>query len=83
MVRSLYTPTTGYRGTDSFTYTLADKFGDSTEATVTIKVNAVPVAVADSYSVNEDEQLVVDADGGVLANDTDADSDTAHGDRGH
>jgi VCBS repeat-containing protein len=37
--------------------------------------NHAPVAVADAYSVNEDASLVMGAKG-VLANDSDADSDT-------
>ncbi len=71
-----YTPTAGYRGTDSFTYKANDGTTNSAEATVTIKVNAVPAAVNNSYSVNEDAVLTVTQANGVLANDTDADSDT-------
>jgi hypothetical protein len=37
--------------------------------------NVAPVAVDDSYSVDEDESLVVDALTGVLANDTDGNLD--------
>ena len=41
--------------------------------------NTAPVANADSYSTNEDTQLVVNTTGaGVLQNDTDADSDPIH-----
>jgi VCBS repeat-containing protein len=50
---------------------------DSNLATVAITVNPVndaPVAVDDSYSVNEDETLAIEA-GGPLANDTDIDGD--------
>jgi len=35
--------------------------------------NQMPVVVADEYTTNEDELLEVDADNGVLANDTDDD----------
>ncbi len=42
---------------------------------VSAAVNAAPVAVADSYSVDEDAVLVVAAPG-VLSNDTDVDGDT-------
>ena len=74
-----YTPTADFSGTDEFTYVADDGFGDSVETTVTITVNAVndlPVAVTDSYSVDEDNVLTVDAATGVLANDGDADGDT-------
>jgi VCBS repeat-containing protein len=71
-----YTPATGYHGADSFTYTLNDGYGDSVEATVTLTVNAIPAVADDSYSVNEDEELAIDAAGGVLNNDSDADDDT-------
>ncbi len=40
--------------------------------------NHPPVAVNDSYSVNEGQTLTVAAITGVLANDTDADGDTLH-----
>lgn len=70
-----YAPTSTFTGTDSFTYRL--KRGDtvSAPATVVISVtNATPVAVADAYTVNEDQTLSRGGDG-VLANDTDADGD--------
>jgi len=73
-----YTPGPNFNGTDTFTYKADDGFTDSGTATVTITVEAVndaPVAVDDKYSVNEDETLDVDADWGVLANDSDVDND--------
>lgn len=85
-----YTPDTNYSGTDSFTYEVNDGTVDSNTATVTITISAVndaPIAVADSYSVDEDGELEISAPG-VLSNDTDGDSDpltavlvsgTAHG----
>jgi large repetitive protein len=72
----VYTPTNNYNGADSFTYKANDGQADSAVATVSITVNAVndaPVAVNDSYSVNEDTTLTIAAPG-VLANDTDVDS---------
>src|SRR5262249_27133552 len=48
--------------------------GSSASATVNIADNAVPVSHADSYSVAHDQSFSVGADGGVLANDTDADA---------
>jgi ELWxxDGT repeat protein/VCBS repeat-containing protein len=73
-----YTPTTGFAGTDTFTYQASDGTYLSNIATVTITVTAVndpPVADDDSYSTEEDTPLIV-AGPGVLANDTDVDGDT-------
>jgi len=39
-------------------------------------VNTAPVAVADTYTLDEDTPLVVDALAGLLANDSDAESDS-------
>jgi len=47
---------------------------DITDNITTVVINNAPVANNDSYSVDEDNQLVVDAPG-VLANDSDADGD--------
>src|SRR6185295_492065 len=74
-----YTPAANYHGTDSFTYILNDDTIDSdSAATVSItitSVNDLPVAVNDSYTTNEDTDLVVAVDTGVVANDTDVDGD--------
>src|SRR5262249_51634085 len=73
----VYTPTPGFRGTDTFTYKANDGQLDSNVATVTITVtpgNSRPVANTDSYSATEDTPLTISAPG-VLANDTDADGD--------
>jgi len=73
-----YIPNADFNGTDSFTYKANDGTADSNTATVTITVNPVndaPVAVGDSYSVDEDNTLTVAAPG-VLGNDTDADGDS-------
>ena len=87
-----YVPNTGYSGTDSFTYEANDGASDSSQATVTIAVvdvNHAPAGVDDTYSMDEDTVLAVDAIFGVLGNDTDTDGDTltatlvdlpAHGD---
>jgi VCBS repeat-containing protein len=72
-----YTPNAAFTGDDTFTYVANDGTEDSNTATVTITVNpgnAAPVAVADTYSTNEDTLL--NATTSVLANDTDADGDT-------
>src|SRR5207249_3257506 len=67
-----YTPETGYRGSDSFSYTASDGFATSNVATVTITVaNNPPVARNDSASTPQDAAVTVD----VLANDSDPDDD--------
>src|SRR5204862_315560 len=73
-----YTPTANYSGSDSFTYKANDGTANSNTVTVTITVTGVndaPVAVADSYTVNEDARLTVAA-AGVLTNDTDPEGNT-------
>jgi hypothetical protein len=47
----LYTPNTGFSGTDSFDYTITDSFGRTATATVTITVTstATPTAPATGY----------------------------------
>lgn len=76
---------------DSFTYLANDGSDDGNIVTVSIAINPVndaPVALADSYSVNEGASLNIPAGTGVLSNDTDAEasplnatkvSDPAHG----
>ncbi|NLS97813.1 MAG: tandem-95 repeat protein [Planctomycetaceae bacterium] len=71
-----YTPNAGFHGTDSFTYTAGDGTADSAPATVTIVVNVPASAADDTYSIDEDGTLTVDAAGGVLANDSDADGNS-------
>jgi VCBS repeat-containing protein len=74
-----YQPKANFFGTDSFTYRAGDGSATSEPVTVTINVtpvNDAPVAAADSYQVNEDGTLTVQAPAGVLANDTDVDSAT-------
>ena len=74
-----YTPALNYNGSDSFTYKVNDGSLDSNIATVNLTINSVndaPIAVNDSYSINEDSTLTVPA-AGVLANDTDVDTAAA------
>ncbi|MFL5796771.1 MAG: Ig-like domain-containing protein [Actinomycetota bacterium] len=77
-----YTPDAGFHGVDAFTYHATDPdLAESGTATVTITVtNQSPVAAADAYPgegdpvFEEDTPLDVPAPG-VLANDTDPESD--------
>jgi VCBS repeat-containing protein len=72
-----YTPTPGYVGADSFTYRASDGQATSSVAVVSLNIvatNTAPVAVNDSYTLNEDTTLVVPA-AGVLSNDIDIDGD--------
>jgi VCBS repeat-containing protein len=75
-----YTPNAGFTGADSFTYRANDGQTQSNIATVTLTVTQAvnankPTAAADSYSVNEDVTLTVDAANGVLKNDSDPNQD--------
>ncbi|MGB0852869.1 MAG: beta strand repeat-containing protein [Pikeienuella sp.] len=65
----------GQQGTDSFTYTIDDGFTTSTAtATVTIDgVNDNPVAINDTFTVNED---VAGTSDDLIANDLDAEGQT-------
>jgi CshA-type fibril repeat protein len=65
-----YTPTPGYVGPDSFSYTVSSG-GVSETATISVVVtNAAPVANPDTASTPEDTPV----SGNVLTNDTDSDS---------
>ena len=73
-----YTPNTGFTGADSFTYAASDGHSSSNTATVTINVNnlnAIPEAGNDAFATDEDMPLILDAAGGLLSNDSDADGD--------
>ena len=79
-----YTPVANANGTALITVVVRDDGGtanggvDAVTNTFTVTVTAVndaPVAVADSYTVNQGDTLTVSATGGVLANDTDVEND--------
>src|SRR5262249_6937546 len=57
----------------TFTYKANDSHVDSAVATVTLHVNALPVAQNDSAETDEDVVLNLGASGNVLTNDSDAD----------
>ena len=54
-----YTPTTGYRGADSFTFTATDGTNTSAAAAVSLTIvdNIIPVANSQSLSTNENIDL--------------------------
>jgi VCBS repeat-containing protein len=71
-----YMPDANYNGSDSFTYYCTDRESNSNIATVNITitpVNDAPIAVSDSYTMDENDYLAVDAPG-VLGNDSDVDN---------
>ena len=73
-----YKPDEGFAGTDAFTYVANDGQAGSDPATVTISVasvNGPPRAENDVYATGQNQQLLVAADSGVLANDSDAQGD--------
>ncbi|WP_019135425.1 beta strand repeat-containing protein [Cellulomonas massiliensis] len=69
----VYTPPVGWSGTVTFGYTVADGNGGTGSGTVTVRVNAAPVAQDDSETIPSGYAQVLVP---VLANDTDADGDT-------
>jgi VCBS repeat-containing protein len=69
-----YTPEANYCGPDSFTYTVADGYGGTATATISITIteaNHTPEAADDARQVSEDMAAMI----AVLANDTDEDGD--------
>ncbi|MEM7362542.1 MAG: VCBS domain-containing protein [Pseudomonadota bacterium] len=66
----------GETATDQFTYTIqSGVLTDTAVVTVTVTgVNDAPVANPDTYTVDEDTDLSVDAAAGLLANDVDPDT---------
>ena len=67
-----YVPAAGYTGTDTFVYSVSDGLFESS-ANVTMSVaaaNVPPVAVDDTFVVNQGGALTVPAGNGVLANDS-------------
>ncbi|MCO6458585.1 MAG: tandem-95 repeat protein [Pirellulaceae bacterium] len=68
--RMIYSPNAGFRGTDTFRYTVQDDDGGvSNIALVTILVNDPPVAVDDEAAAIINATVAID----VLSNDSDAD----------
>ena len=73
----VYTPDTGFTGTDTFTYTISDGNGGTATATETITViapsNQAPVATNDLSSVVCSGSVTIN----VLENDDDADTENS------
>jgi N-acetylneuraminic acid mutarotase len=73
-----YTPTSGFTGADEFAYKASDGRSESGVETVTLSVtatNGAPMAKDDRYNDGlQDTTLVVPAAQGVLANDSDPES---------
>jgi len=70
----VYTPDPGFNGVDTFTYTVSDGRGETSEATVFVAVapvNDAPIAQDDSVTTIEEESVFVP----VLINDQDPDGD--------
>ncbi|MBE9398759.1 tandem-95 repeat protein [Pontibacterium sp. N1Y112] len=72
----LFTPVSGFSGTENFTYAISDGHGGTDTATVTVTVNAsstnsAPVAVYDSVQITSKTSVSIP----VLSNDYDPDSD--------
>ena len=73
-----YMPNEHYFGVDNFSYQASDGANLSNVANVTITVLPVddrPIAVNDSYDMDDEGQLVVSASEGVLANDQEIEGD--------
>jgi hypothetical protein len=71
-----FTPTAGYSGPASFTYTVSDgSLTDAGQVNITVvAVNDPPIAIDDGVVATEDTPLVFPADD-LVANDTDVDGD--------
>lgn len=75
--RVQYTPNPNFNGSDRFNYTIIDVAGNTATAAVNVNVapvNDAPVAMSESYSLDQDNPLSIAAPG-VLNNDTDVDGD--------
>jgi len=74
-----YVPDPDYSGEDEFTYRVFDSTGLFSDDRVEIRITPVndsPVEQQDSYTVIQDQMLIVPAGQGLLVNDSDVDSQT-------
>ncbi|MCB1754899.1 MAG: tandem-95 repeat protein [Gammaproteobacteria bacterium] len=70
----LYSPESGFSGTETFMYTISDESGKTASAQVEVTVaslNSPPQAMPDSFEVDDDRWSTLN----VLANDSDPDND--------
>lgn len=72
----IFTPASGFSGTETFSYTINDGNGATDTASVTVTVTAVssnnaPIAVNDSVQISSKSAVVID----VLSNDYDPEND--------
>ena len=70
-----FTPTTGFTGNGSFNYAISDGRGGTANASVSLFVDAKPVATNDSGFTTPQNTAVNIAESALLANDTDPNSD--------
>ncbi|MFZ2307257.1 MAG: Calx-beta domain-containing protein, partial [Rhodoferax sp.] len=70
----VFTPTAGYTGAASFSYTISDGQGGTSTATVDVNVNAAPVAAADAVSGTANNPITI-APSTLLSNDSDPNGD--------
>ncbi|GEM_PF-1238890 len=68
------TPTLLEQGQGTFSYDLADNFGNTATATVTLIVNRPPLAVTDSFDLGRANSITL-TPSQLLANDNDPDND--------
>ncbi|PQO46656.1 Ig-like domain-containing protein [Blastopirellula marina] len=72
----VYSPSPGYKGSDSFAYRTFDGVAWSEPATASISVtNYAPTTQTQYYGVAHDRLLVVSAEDGLLSSPTDSDED--------
>ena len=70
-----YTPNEDFTGVEQITYTNSDGVEETTATLAIEVVNQPPVANDDSYSMRPNTTLDVDAEAGLLVNDSDPDGD--------
>ena len=70
-----YTPAEGFVGSDEFTLTASDDFASTSAQIVVDVTNTVPVVAGETYDIPRGESFTASASTGLLANDSDADSD--------
>jgi hypothetical protein len=77
-----YTPVAGFRGVETFAYTVLDDEGNSATATVSVTVNTPPNTHSDEYVFPHGYAgiFAVDIEDSILTNDSDLDGDPIRAD---